>query len=146
MNGRGTAVRKKLRARYRRKGGRGYERYTATFVRKSVNEHNLERQDMLFAWVFCGDEFIADHLWVRSTRVLDRLQLVEGDEIQFLARIREYQMTGTARRNYSLTDICHVERIVRRLPQWAKESHEVDHHNRRSQRPSDWDSQDCPDD
>src|SRR5262245_49813246 len=68
-------------------------KFTGTFARFGVkNGYKGPLRTVLLTNIVDADEHVvADHLWFNLTKGFEQLDLHEGDRVEFVARVREYQ-------------------------------------------------------
>lgn len=67
-------------------------RFTATFDRfgKKTGWNGADERTVLLVDVKLGGNVVADHLWFKSGKQFDALDLKRGDEVEFNARVSSY--------------------------------------------------------
>jgi hypothetical protein len=71
------------------------KKYFATFARlgKKVNYNGYSEDTILLTNITDAEtnQVMADHLWFSYTKGFEKIQLIEGVEIEFEARVKEYK-------------------------------------------------------
>ena len=90
----------KVRKRLRQMDGKRL-RFRATFARYGKKSYGLHESDtLLLRDVVLADtgELVADHIWFTRTKCWQKLNLTEGDLVEFDARIKSYRAGYQGRR------------------------------------------------